>query len=74
MIYTTGNDYNSGNFIVEFIAEITRATFIVVINEDNIFEDHESFNLSISSSSLPSKVTITNPGQATVTIVDNDGM
>ena len=66
-------DYNSGAFTVVFNAGVTRVPFNVSINEDNVLEGNETFNLNIDSSSLPSKVTIAN-GQTTVTIVDNDGM
>ena len=69
---TTGEDYNSGTFIVEFNATTTHAPFSVEIKEDELCEGNESFALSINSFSLPNKVTVTNPGQATVTIVDNE--
>ena len=36
-------------------------------------EGDENFKLNINSSSLPSNVTRGDPGQATVTIVDDDG-
>ena len=72
IICTIGEDYNSGTFTVEFSAGITRAPFSVAIKEDNILEGNESFNLTINPS-LPNKVNVTNPDQATVTIVDNDG-
>ena len=52
---------------------MTRAPFNVAIKEDNILEGNESFILTINPS-LPNKVNVTNPDQATVTIVDNDGM
>ena len=68
-----GVDYNSGPYIVQFIVGVTRVSFNVLINEDDILEGNETFNVNIDSSSLPSKVTIAN-GQATVNIVDNDGM
>ena len=68
-----GVDYNSGPYTVQFNAGVTHVPFDVSINEDDILEGNETFNLIIDSSSLPSKVTIAN-GQATVTIVDNDGM
>ena len=72
IICTIGKDYNSGTFTVKFNAGITRAPFNVAIKEDNILEGNESFNLTINPS-LPNKVNVTNPDQATVTIVDNDG-
>ena len=45
--------------------------FDILINDDNIFEENENFTLTINSS-LPTGVMVGNPGQATVTIVDND--
>ena len=36
-------------------------------------EGDENFYLIIDPSSLPSGVSVSNPGQATVTIVDDDG-
>lgn len=47
--------------------------FSVVINDDNIVESNENFNLSISSSSLPTGIDFGNPREVTVTIVDDDG-
>ena len=74
MEYVGGDvDYNSGPYTVQFDIGVTRVPFNVSITEDNILEGNETFNLIIDSSSLPSKVIIAN-GQATVTIVDNDGM
>ena len=72
MVCTIGEDYNSGTFTVQFKAETTRTSFSVSIKEDNKFEGNENFTLSINSSSLPSRVAVTNPGQATVTIVDDE--
>ena len=45
--------------------------FSVSINDDNIFEDNENFNLTINSS-LPTGIMVGNPGQVTMSIVDND--
>ena len=46
--------------------------FDIAISDDSIFEDNENFILIINSSSLPSDVNVGNPGQAIVTIVDDD--
>ena len=46
-------------------------SFSISINNDNIFEENENFTLTINSS-LPTGVMVGNPGQATVTIVNND--
>ena len=53
---------------------MTSIPFNVSITDDNVLEDDENFSLTIDPSSLPSNVTADNPSQATVTIVDNDGM
>ena len=50
---------------------MTSVPFNISINDDNIFEENENFTLTISSS-LPTGVMVGNPGQARVTIVDND--
>ena len=72
IVCTIGEDYNSVTFTIEFNTGRTHAPFSVAIKEDELFERNENFTLSINSSSLPNKVTITNPDQATVTIVDNE--
>ena len=68
-----GVDYGSGPFTVIIPAGDISVPFDVPIINDNVLEANESFNLTINSSSLPNRVTVTNPYQATVTIVDNDG-
>ena len=65
-------DYTSGPYTVTFPAGQTTATFDVPINDDDILEGNENFILTIDPSSLPSDVSVGDPDQATVTIVDND--
>ena len=67
-----GVDYNSGPYSVQFDAGVTRVSFDVMINNDNIFEDNETIYFNITSSSLPTGVAIGNYGQSTVTILEND--
>ena len=67
-----GIDYNSGPYTVTFAAGETSVVFDIAITDDSIFEDNENFIFIINSSSLPSDVNVGNPGQATVTIVDNE--
>ena len=64
-------DYPSGPYSVIFPAGAMSAPFNIPINDDNIFEENENFILTINSS-LPTGVMVSNPGQARVTIVDND--
>ena len=67
-----GVDYDSGPSDITFPAGETLAVFNVSINDDNIVEDNESFTLSIDLSSLPNGVTVINPNQTTVNIMDDD--
>ena len=61
-----GIDYNSGPYSVTFPAGMTNVSFIIIINNDNILEDDEEFNLAI----LP---TTYNLSRATVIIINDDG-
>ena len=47
--------------------------FNISINDDMFYEGNENFMITINSSLLPTDVTVGDPGQATVTIVDDDG-
>ena len=51
---------------------MTTASFNIPIIDDNILENNEDMQIEINVSSLPSRVGVSNPGQATVTIVDRD--
>ena len=67
-----GVDYDSGPFDITFPAGETLAVFNVSINDDNIVEDNENFTLSLDPPSLPNGVTVINPNQTTVNIIDDD--
>ena len=43
-----------------------------MVTDDALVEGNESFDLIINSSSLPSRVTINDAGNATVIIVDDE--
>ena len=47
-------------------------SFDVTIMGDRVLESDETFQLIINSSLLPNRVTVDNPSEVTVTIVDND--
>ena len=66
-------DFYFGSHIIYFDIRMTIVQFNVSINDDDIFEDDETFNLSINLSTLPNKVIIGSPSQTTVIIVDDDG-
>ena len=66
-------DYTSGPYTVTFPAGQTTATFDVPINDDNILEGNEDLMLTIDGTSLSIDVTVGDPDEATVIIVDDDG-
>ena len=68
-----GVDYSSGPYAVTFPAGVTSASFDVPINDDSTLESDEQFTITIDPSSLPRRVSVTNPGQAVITITDDDG-
>ena len=67
---TGGDDYNSGPYDITFTAGTTSSSFTITIEDDNTFEDNESFVVTITS--LPSIITAGSPDQTTVTIVDDE--
>ena len=67
-----GVDYNSGSYSIQFNIGVTKASFNISINDDNIMEGNESFSLSINTQSLSNEVTVGDHGQTTVTILPND--
>ena len=52
---------------------MTEAVFNITVNDDDILEEIEIFNIAINSSSLPIDVTIGELNEAVVIIVDDDG-
>ena len=68
-----GVDYNSGPHSVTFPAGVTNVSFIIIINDDNILEDDEEFNLTIDNSSLYNNITNDSLSRATVIIINDDG-
>ena len=66
------NDYDAGPYTVTITAGQNDVSFSVAINDDNIREESEAFNLIIDESSLPSGVSSSDPNAVIVTIMDND--
>ena len=75
---TVGNDvdYGSGPYTVTIPAGNQSVVFDISIIDDNMLETNETFELSIDSTSLPSKVfpsrTDRDPSMTTVYIIDDD--
>ena len=74
-IHATGNDvdYGSGTYIVTIPAGAANKTFEIKINNDDILEGNETFALAINISSLPNCITLANPNETTVIILEDDG-
>ena len=68
-----GIDYDSGPFNLIIPAGGTSYQFSIEIINDNILESFEIFNLTINPLSLPTNVSVGNPNQTMVLIIDNDG-
>ena len=68
-----GVDYNSGPYTVTVPVGKTSVIFSVPINDDNVLEGDENFNLTIDSAAPTNYVIIGNPHEASVIIVDDDG-
>ena len=68
-----GVDYDSGPYTVTFSAGVISVPFDVLINNDNIYEGNEDFDLTIMRTTLPDGVKDHDPFRTTVTIVDDDG-
>ena len=66
-------DYFSGPYYIVFSAGMTEAVFNISVNDNNILEETETFNIVINPSSLPNNVTIGELDEAVITILDNDG-
>ena len=52
---------------------MTVVSFDVPITDNNILESNMNFSIAIDPSSLPNRVTVSDPDQASVTVVDDDG-
>ena len=53
---------------------MTSVPFDVSINDDNVVESKETFNLAVISSSLPNNVDHGVPNATIVTILDDEGI
>ena len=51
---------------------MTNASFNITISDDISFEHNETLMLTIINSSLPYGVNVGDPGEATLTIVDDE--
>ena len=66
-------DYELETHKVIFQKGTNHTTLTITIIDDTVWELNEDFTLTIDTSSLPSNVTVTKPGNTTVTILSDDG-
>ena len=70
---TLGNDdYDFGPYTVNFTTGNTNASFHITINDDSLLESTKTFHLFVDSSTLPNNILISDPGQASVILLDDD--
>ena len=69
---TAGSDFTGGPYTVDFPAEDTSATLRIAIEDENVPEEREAFNVTIVAQGLPAGVSVGTPSGATVTIRDDD--
>ena len=63
-----GIDYNSGSYTVVFPIGSTNASVDIMIYDDDLLEEDEDLNISITS--ITNRHIVGTPGVATVTITD----
>ncbi len=69
---TAGSDFTGGPYTVDFPAGDTSATLRIAIEDENVPEEREAFNVTIVDHGLPAGVSVGTPSGATVTIRDDD--
>ena len=72
-MYVGDVDYNAGLYNITSSAGDVRVMFNISITDDDILEMVEKFNLTISSTLLPTRIFTGDIQQTTVFITDNDG-
>ena len=67
------DDYDLEEHNITFLANETIVELSITINDDNITENNENFNLVIDDSSLPNTVTLGDYNTTEITIINDDG-
>ena len=70
-----GQDYTGGDYSVIFPAGSTKENFSIPIRDDDIYENDETFFLTLVIPQPAQNIGVTrgDPFMATVTIIDDDG-
>ena len=71
--YFLGNtEFVLGPYSITILAGSTYKDFDVPVNDDYLCESNKTIPLFISTSSLPDRVSLGDPSEATVIIIDDD--
>ena len=72
-MYNAGEcDYNPGPYYVTIPAGDVEIPFIASINDDDVFEANETFQLVINHRTLPSRISRELPYSSTVNIMNDE--
>ena len=72
-MFTDASDFNEGMMSINVSAGVMSQSFMININDDNIVECTESFNITVVSASICT-VAIGINNNSEIIITDNDGM
>ena len=72
MLCGAENDYAIGPYSVTIPAGFTETSYDIIISDDDVLEENETFYLFIYPSTLPRGVTVGDINQAGITIINDD--
>ena len=71
-LYLGATGFQLGPYSITITAGSVHMEFDIPIYDNNLCEPNKTIPLFIGTSSLPDRVSIGNPGEAKVTIIDDD--
>ena len=72
-MYNAGDcDYDAGPYFVTIPAGETESAFIASVNDDDVYEIDETFQLVIDHRELPSRISRADPYRSIVTILNDE--
>ena len=72
-MYNAGEyDYDPGPYYVTILAGDVEIPFIASINDDDVYESNETFQLVINHTTLPSRISRAEPYSSTVNIINDE--
>ena len=73
LFHATENDYTTGPYSVIISAGMTNISYNIIVTNDNLLENSETFYIFLNPALLPSGVIVGDINQAAVTIINDDG-